>query len=81
MPVEDGAVGLLLELLSEEDRIEHYALCVDAAYPELLQELAPALPVERDERVVRRLPVERGARGGVDVREREVDVLLRQHVE
>ena len=76
MPVEDCAVGLLLELLAKEDRVEDDALGVHAADAELLQELAPALTVERDERVVRRLPVERGTRGGVDVREREVDVVL-----
>ena len=81
MPVEYCAVGLLLELLAEEDRVEDDALGVDAADAELLQELAPALTVERDERVVRRLPVERGTRCGVDVREHEADVLLRQRVE
>ena len=81
MPVEDCAVGLLLELLAEEDWVEYDALCVDAADAELLQELEPALPVERDELVVRGLPAERRARGGVDVREHEVDVLLRQRVE
>ena len=81
MPVEYCAVGLLLELLAEEDRVEDDALGVDAADAELLQELAPALAVERDERVVRRLPVERRSRGGVDVREHEVDVVLRQRVE
>ena len=62
MPVEDGAVGLLLELLAEEDGVQDDALGVHAAYAQLLQELAPALAVERDELVVRGLPVERWAR-------------------
>ena len=53
MPVEYGAVGLLLEPLAEEDGVEDYALGVDAAYAEFVEELASALPVERDERVVR----------------------------
>ena len=81
MPVEDGAVGLLLEPLAEEYRVEDDALRVHAADAELLQELAPALAIERDELVIRGFAVERRARGGVDVREHEVDVLLRQRVE
>ena len=47
--MEDGAVGLPLELLAEEHWVEYDALGVDAAYAEPVQELAPALPVERGE--------------------------------
>lgn len=49
VPVEDGAVGFPLELLTEEDRVEHDALRVYAADAGLLRELASALAAERDE--------------------------------
>ena len=78
---EDDAVGVALELLAEHVRVERHLVSGNLHDAEAVEELAPLVAVCPRELVVWRGVPERGARVAVDVRERDVDVVLVQGVE
>ena len=79
--LQDRPVSGLLVLLAEEERMERHLVGGDADDPELVEERLAFLSVLLDEEVVRRLPSRGFARIAVEVRERQVDLLLRERVE
>ena len=79
--LEDDAVGVSLEPLAEHVRVERHIVRGDLHYSESVEELSSFVAVGLRELVVGRGAPERGARVAVDVRERDVDVVLVQRVE
>ena len=77
----DNLVGMAFELHSEQNGVECHLVARDAADAESVEEFLSALSVSFDEDVVGRFPSEPVARVAVDVRHREVHVLLHERVE